>query len=125
MPVSRKDLTDAVLHLIQSRPNHRSNAKAIASYLIDQRRTKELDALLRNVEQARYDRSGILEVYATAARPLTEAAKGQIRKLFDAREVLVHEIIDESVKGGVRLKALDKTADLSIATKLQQLRRSR
>jgi F0F1-type ATP synthase delta subunit len=118
-----RDLAEAVINLLEKQSNPKKAAKAVASYLVTERRTNELNSLLRRLEELNYEREGQLEVTATAARPLTDSVKREIRQLFDAKRVIVHEEIDENVLGGVKVRALDKAADFSVQARLLRLRR--
>jgi ATP synthase F1 delta subunit len=100
-------------------------ARDVAGYLIAERRTKELNSLLRDIEDLEYKQDGVLEVTATSARPLSAEAKKKIATLFDAKKVRVHEEINEATLGGVRVRALDKVVDLSVQARLQRLRAGR
>ncbi len=122
MSSSRKELTTALLKLVEEAKDSQTLAKSVAAFLIAERRTKELDSLLRSIEQARFDKYGSLEVHATSATPLTKEAKNQIKQLFRADKIQIHEDQDPGLLGGVRLRALDKVADLSVSSKLNRLR---
>ena len=118
----REELVGAIMQVLEKSKDSRTVARSIASYLIDERQTKELDSLLRNLEQVRFDNDGVLEVEAVAARPLSAEAKEQIKQLFDAKSIQIHEKQDKSLLGGVRVRALDKVADLSVQARLRRLR---
>jgi ATP synthase F1 delta subunit len=124
MAIKRTELAHAILHLKKSSGVERKRlARDIAGYLIAERRTKELNSLLRDIEDLEYKKDGILEVTAMTARPLSVTTKAQIAKLFDAKQVKIHEEINEETLGGVRVRALDKVVDLSVQARLQRLRK--
>ena len=123
MNASRKQLITALLKLVDESSDRVALANSIAAYLINERRSKELGGLLRTLERTRYENDGILEVHAASATPLSQEAKVLIKQLFKADKVQIHEEHDADLIGGVRLRALDKVADLSISTKLQKLSR--
>lgn len=124
MAAKRKELAEAVLLLLERDKDSRAAAQAVASYLIAERRTKELNSLLRDLEELRFRRGGILEVTATAARPLSAEAKDKLRNLFEeAKTVIANEEINQEILGGVKVRALDKVADFSVQARLRQLRR--
>lgn len=122
MRAKREDIAKAVLKILDESQDSKRAAQAIASYLIAERRTGELDSLLRDLEAHRFDEDGVLEVHATSAFPLSEEVKRQIEELFEAREVVIHEEQNKALLGGVKVRALDKVADFSVQTRLQRLR---
>lgn len=124
MAVKRTEVAQAILALKQSSGIDRKRlARDIAGYLIAERRTRELNSLLRDIEDLEYRKNGVLEITATAARPLSAKAKAEIAKLFDAKQVRLHEEINNETLGGVRVRALDKVVDLSVQARLQRLRK--
>jgi F-type H+-transporting ATPase subunit delta len=123
MAVKRKELSEAILALAAKKSDQKKLARSIATYLVDNRRTKELDMLLRDLEELHFRQDGVLEVSATTARPLSDAAKKEIAKLFDAKNVQIYEQIEPELLGGVRVRALDQSADYSVQARLRRLRR--
>lgn len=120
------ELAEAILKLIEDNPSPKQAAQAVASYLVAERRTRELSSLLRQLEELRYKKDGTLEVTATTAHPLSEASKDLIKKIFAPKQnsdkIMIHETIDNNALGGVRARALDKVADFSVQARLQRLR---
>lgn len=97
-------------------------SQQIAAYLLSERRTGELSSLLRDV-QADWSAAGYVEVLATSAHPLTPAIKTIITKQMQAlypaaKQIIITEILDPSVIGGVRLSLANQQLDLSIEAKL-------
>ena len=101
-------------------------ANEIAAYLMTERRTNDLDSLMRDVMQYRADH-GIVEVSALSAHPVTTGVKADIEKQVktlypDAKQVLVNEVHDASVVGGVRLELANQQLDLSVRAKLNRFK---
>ena len=106
--------------------DERSFAYEIAAYLMAERRTTELDSLLRDIMQFRADH-GIVEVIATSAHVLDALAKkdieAQIRELYPtAKQVVITSQHDDSVIGGVRLELANQQLDLSVRNKLNRFK---
>ena len=106
--------------------DERSFAFEIAAYLMAERRTTELDSLLRDIMQFRADH-GIVEVIATSAHVLDALAKkdieAQIRELYPtAKQVVITSQHDDSVIGGVRLELANQQLDLSVRNKLNRFK---
>ena len=97
-------------------------AQQIAALLLYEGRVGQLESLLRDV-QANWALHGYIEVLARSAHPLTDTVKQdieqRIRPLFpDAKKVVVTEIIDPSIVGGVQIRLADRQLDLSVEAKL-------
>jgi F0F1-type ATP synthase delta subunit len=101
-------------------------SRELAAYLLTERRTGELDSLLRDV-QADWAEAGHVEVVATSAFPLTPAVRRDIEKRVKAvypraKQVVINEVRDPAVIGGVRLNLPDRQLDLSVRTKLHRFK---
>ena len=97
-------------------------AREVAAYLLAEDRVGELDSLLRDV-QADWARKGRVEVIARSAHPLTAGVKADIAQrvqpLFPAAgKVVVTDVIDLSIVGGVQIRLADRQLDLSVEAKL-------
>jgi F-type H+-transporting ATPase subunit delta len=95
--------------------------KEVAAYLVDTRRTRELDLLVRDIEGELAIR-GTVVADVTTARPLTEALKKQIGTLVQAKNLHVRETIDSSVLGGMRVDIPGKRFDGTLRRKLVALK---
>lgn len=120
--MTNKDLTKAVMNLLEKSGNSKKTARAVASYLVEERQTKDLHNLVRSLEELRFHKDGVLEVTATSATPLSPAAKQQVKSLFTAKTIKIHEEINKELRGGVQVRALDKVGDFSVQARLRKLR---
>src|SRR5437879_4311723 len=82
-------------------------AQEVAAYLLGERRVSELDSLLRDVQE-NWASAGYVEVLAASAHELsvdtTDDIKKQVKTLYpDAKQIIVTEVHDPAVIGGVRL----------------------
>lgn len=98
----------------------------VAAYLLSERRISELDSLLRDV-QADWAKAGYVEVMASSAHPLSATAKAeitkQIKRLYpQAKKIIVTEVHDPEILGGVRLNLADEQLDLSVEAKLNKFK---
>jgi F-type H+-transporting ATPase subunit delta len=118
----RKLLSQAILNMLEDGQSTASVAQETAKFLVSQGRTRELDALMRDVEQMRYQKDDIFEASAVSARSLSSEVEQQIKTLMGAKHVILDTSLDPEVVGGVRVRALDKQLDLSIESKLNTLR---
>jgi F-type H+-transporting ATPase subunit delta len=101
-------------------------SQEVAAYLLNERRVNELDSVLRDV-QADWAEAGYVEVIASSAHGLTAANKAaitkQAKRLYPgAKRIIVTEVYDPDVIGGVRLNLADRQLDLSVEAKLNKLK---
>ena len=95
--------------------------RELAAYLVATRRTRELDLVVRDIEEVLAD-NGIVMANVTSARPLDAAVKAQITKMLDAKNVQLRESVDETLLGGIRIDTPGKRFDGTIRHKLNALR---
>jgi F0F1-type ATP synthase delta subunit len=101
-------------------------SQEVAAYLLSERRVGDLDSLLRDV-QADWATAGFVEVLAASAHPLSAAVKADIEKRIkplypSAKRIIVTEVHDPAVIGGVRLSLANQQLDLSIEAKLNKFK---
>jgi len=101
-------------------------AKEIAAYLLSEGRVGEVDSLLRDVQE-KWAAAGHVEVLARTAHSLnageTEEIRRQIGVLYPAaKQIVVTEVHDPSVVGGVRLSLANQQLDLSVEAKLNKFK---
>jgi F0F1-type ATP synthase delta subunit len=101
-------------------------AREVAAYLLAEGRVGELDSLLRDV-QADWAANGYVEVIARSAFPLSDVVKADIMKqakaLYpQARTIIVTDLIDPSVIGGVQIMVANEQLDLSVEAKLNRFK---
>ncbi len=121
--VSKKQIAGIVFGLIQQGTDSKRVTNMLAEYLLSERRTRELDAILREVSAMRA-KAGTIEATTTSAFPLSSEVKQQIKKAFTTNgdKVVLNEIIDAYVVGGVRVETTDQKLDLTVRNKLNQLK---
>ena len=95
--------------------------KEVAAYLVETRRTRELDLLVRDIEGELAAR-GTVVADVTTARPLTDALKKQISTLVNAKDLHLREMIDPSLLGGMRIDIPGKRFDGTLRRKLVALK---
>lgn len=101
-------------------------AKDIAAYLLAEGRVGELDSLLRDI-QAAWAAEGYVEVLARSAHALDDDIRqeiaGRVRALYpEAKKIVVTEVLDPSVIGGVRIDLANQQLDLSVEAKLNKFK---
>jgi F0F1-type ATP synthase delta subunit len=126
MKVARTRIVRAVADLTLQQGDSKQLSREVAAYLLSERRTGELDSLLRDIQHD-WAQAGHVEVIAASAFPLTETIRTDITKRIealypDAKEVVINEVHDPAVIGGVRLSLPDQQLDLSIRTRLNRFK---
>jgi len=101
-------------------------SKQVAAYLLAERRVNDLDSILRDVQQD-WANAGYVEVLAASAHPLTSEIKGDIAKEIkrvqpDATKIVVTEIHDPAIIGGVQLSLANQQLDMSVEAKLNKFK---
>jgi F0F1-type ATP synthase delta subunit len=124
MKIPRHRIARVVANHILKHGVSRDYARELAGYLLTERRVKELDSLLRDVQSDWAD-AGYVEVITKSAHPLSQTAKAEIdskvRQLYpDAKQIIVTEAHDAELIGGVQLNLPGQQLDLSVKAKLNQ-----
>lgn len=118
---TRKDVARAVVSLSEKQSGKRLS-EMLAAYLVQNRRSGELDSIMREVMRQREAKSGSVEVTATSAFKLNEAAKKAISTLLGGDNTIINEVIDPEMLGGVRLETSEKQLDLTVRNRLNRLK---
>ena len=105
----------------------RGLAKSIAAYLIESGKTSEVNSLERDVMQNRADSTGTVELTAITAHHLGQKEIDLIVRAIKktdpyCKAVIINQVIDESVIGGLRLELANQLLDMSVSAKLNKLR---
>jgi F0F1-type ATP synthase delta subunit len=118
---TRKDLARAVVSLSEKHSGKRLS-EMLAAYLVQNRRSGELDSIMREVMRQRETNNGTVEITATSAFKLNDATKKAISTLLGAENTIINEVINPEMLGGVRLETSEKQLDLTVRNRLDMLR---
>lgn len=119
-----------IAHTIADRTVKGGSTKAItkqvAAYLLAERRVNDLDSIMRDVQQDWADK-GYVEVLAASAHPITASIKTDIAKEIkryypDAKDIIVTEVHDADIIGGVQLSLSNQQLDMSVEAKLNKFK---
>lgn len=105
----------------------RTLAGAIAAYLLEERRTADLESLIRDIMQYRLDH-GIVEADVISARELPEHVMKDVRDILGkeyphAKEIDLDTDIKPEVIGGVRIELPNEQIDMTVKAKLDTFKR--
>lgn len=122
----RSNLAEYIVSSVEDNMNSRKLAKNVAEYLLDSRKASELESVLRDVVNLRAAK-GFVEVDAYSTHKLSDSAikdiKTTVKNHYDnTKTVVVNNLIDEDLVGGVKLYIGSDRLDLSIKNKLNKFR---
>lgn len=95
--------------------------ETVAAYLVDTRRVRETELVVRAIQQELVDR-GVTIAEVTSAYPLDQQLRERIQRLVGTDRVYLREIVDPSVLGGVRIDTPGRRLDATIRHRLTALR---
>ena len=126
MKTPRTRIAKAVADTTLTKGVTKEYAREVAAYLLAEGRVGELDSLLRDV-QADWAAKGYVEVIARSAYPLGAGVKADITKQAQAlypqaSKVIITDVIDPSVIGGVQITVANAQLDLSVEAKLNRFK---
>jgi F0F1-type ATP synthase delta subunit len=122
----RHDIAKVLAERSLGRIDGKSLSKQIASYLLSEGRTADVEPLLRDIMQYRAE-AGIVEAVAVTAHPLTSELRTQVRAqvmaaIPQAKQIIISEEIRPSMLGGVRIELPTQQFDLSVRAKLSRFK---
>jgi F-type H+-transporting ATPase subunit delta len=119
--LSRRKIASYVAERLLDGSSQTATIKQLAAYLIDNRRTKEVELIVRDIEFELQNR-GVILAEVTTVSALTEATRKQIERLVgehaDPGKIQLRQFIDPDVIGGVRIDIPGKRLDATIARRL-------
>lgn len=123
--LSRRVLAEYVADQLLAGSKRALVIKQLAAYLIENRRTDELDLIVRDVDYF-LSQSGHVNVQVTAAFDLSAEAQKAIQKLVktqtSAKTIEVDTLLDPTVLGGARIDIPGRQLDQTILHQLTTLR---
>lgn len=127
MKVPRHILAQAIAEKTLAIKDDKLLAREIAAYLLAERRTAELESILRDIMQYRMDH-GVLEAEVVTAHPVSDDVLNHARQLLqtaypDVKTVYVSPRLEPSVIGGVRVDMANEQLDLTVGAKLATFKR--
>lgn len=123
MQRTNKAIATAVLSALRSGTSAQKVATSLAALLVEERRTKDAEAIMREVGR-QLTAEGSLELTITTAHGLSESLQSEITALFKdrAKQITVNEQQDPSVLGGVLVESNEERLDLTVRRQLQRLK---
>lgn len=99
--------------------------KSLAAYLVESRRVREYELIVRDIEAALAER-GVLVADVASSHGLSPAAKKAVASYLTqttgAKQIQMRESVDESLLGGVKAAIPGSELDATLRHRLNQLK---
>ena len=127
MKLPRRILAQAIARRTMHVSDSKTLAREIAAYLLAERRTADLESILRDVMQIRAEH-GTLEAEVVTAHDLQPHVMNKVEQLLhtaypNAKQVHLTKRRDPSVIGGLRINMPNEQLDMTVASKLATFKR--
>ena len=102
--------------------------KRLVAFLVENRRVRELDLIVRDIEEALAERGVLLADIASSRKLSAEAAKAveaYLKKTTDVKTVKLRETVDPTLLGGVRVALPGRELDATLRHRISQLKASK
>jgi len=122
---SRKKLSEATLELLEKYPREEV-VKLLAQEIISQKRTNELEIIIKEIGKQLLVKKGHLDTEIFSAHKLQSSIKEELtdllKKITKAKTVSINSVLDPSTLGG--FKAITPVVEIngSIKDKINQLK---
>ena len=119
--LSRRNIASYIAKRLIDGGSQVATIRQLAAFLIDNRRTKEVELIIRDIEFELQNR-GVILAEVTTADALSEATRKEVERLVgqhaDPGRIQLRQFIDPAVIGGVRIDIPGKRLDATIARRL-------
>ncbi len=119
--ISTNELAKYVVDQLESGVEAPALAEQLSAFLLEERRSRELPAILRAVD-LELSRRGNDQVILTAAHETSSEVKKQISELLGVKNPTFTEVIDQNVIGGVKARSGETEIDLTVRGRLNRFK---
>lgn len=123
--ISRRALAHYLADNILEADQRSTALKQVAGYLVQSRRTKEVDLIIRDVEVALLRRGIVMGTIVSAhevSADMAQAVEDLVVRQTGAKSVTLDQVVDPSVIGGMRLSLPGQELDQTIRHQLTVLK---
>jgi len=123
--ISRRVIATHIADELIKGTSQKKLTKQLAAYLIENRRTNELNLMVRDIQYYLSEKGYILGTVTTAhelGATTKKAIEAFAKKNTGAKHIELDSIVDESVLGGFKLDLPNKEIDTTIARQLTILK---
>lgn len=123
--ITNQKIAQAINSLLEEKTNPNEISSSLAAYLIEERRTGDMDNILRQLESIR-SQNGIREVTITSAFTPGDSITQAVQRVFSdyygrVKTLAIRYRNQPEVIGGLRAETSDALLDFTIASRLQRL----
>jgi F0F1-type ATP synthase delta subunit len=102
-------------------------AREVAAYLLEEKRSGDLESLMRDVLAYR-ETHGVIEAEVASAHDLSDDVLREVKSVIkehypEAKKVLVHDHVDTNVVGGLKVTLANDQLDMSVRKQLDTFKR--
>lgn len=95
--------------------------REIAAYLVAQKKQRELELIVRDIEDALAER-GVVVATVTSAHGLTEQMRHAVEAIAGGKTTVIKEVINPDVIGGMQIDLPGKRYDGTVKYKISELK---
>jgi F0F1-type ATP synthase delta subunit len=126
MRVPRRDLAHVIVEATLHEHSATKLAQGIAAYLLLEKRTSELEPLLRDIMQYRLEH-GVIEAEVDSVRGLPERIEAELKQLLkdnypQTKHVTINQRQDEHLVGGMVVHLPNEQLDDSVRGRLNHFK---
>lgn len=123
--LSRRSMAEYIARSLVDGKDKKELFRQLAAYLVDTRRTKELELIVRDIEFSLGEK-GVVQASIVSAFELTaettKALEIFVKSATKATHVSLSNMVDPSVLGGVKITAAGRELDQTVAHQLTVLK---
>lgn len=119
--ISTLQLANYAVDELEKGSTSKTVALKLASYLLEERRSREMPAIIRAIDKELALR-GSTQVTVISAHETSAEIKAQLATLLGAKNPVFSNVIDPSVIGGVKARAGESEIDLTVRGKLNRFK---
>lgn len=125
--ITRQDLAAVIGERTLHTHNTKKLAAELAAYLLEERRTADLESLIRDIMQYRME-NGVIEANLVSAHDLPDVVIRDVKVLLqkeypNARKLNIDAQLDPQVIGGLRIELPNEQLDMTVKAKLDTFKR--
>ena len=125
--ISNNDIARAIYLVSKDKKNEElpDFYKNVIQFLFKKRLLTKSDDLLRKLEKVMNREENKILVKVSSTKKITEKIKKEVtellKKKYEAREVILEEVLDQKLLGGIKLEVNNEIIDLSLRNKINKL----
>ena len=119
--ITTSELAKYAVEQLESGVKSPALARQLAAYLLEERRSRDMPAIIRAIDVELSSR-GSDQVVITSAHETSQEVKKQLSELLGAKNPVFSEVIDSSVIGGVKARSGESEIDLTVRGRLNRFK---